>query len=531
MTKILSPLQEARKAYTPEVPEALKDISILTFESHKKLSMLKEVAPLFPNTSNEEVLRLEKGKKQSLVPKRIGVVFSGGQASGGHNVVWGLYDALKEAHKDSELIGFLEGPGGICTQKSRVLTQESLENFKNQGGFDLIGSGRTKIETEKQLAEAAKSVEALNLDGLVVIGGDDSNTNAAVLAEHFASLKLKTKVAGVPKTIDGDLQTEYIESSFGFDTACKVYSDLVGNIGKDALSAKKYTHFIKLMGRSASHIALECALKTHPNAVLISEEIAESKWSLKKIVDDLADLVEERSKAGKEYGIVLIPEGIIEFIPEMKVLIQELNSLLANGSDTSAIKRLSAGSKKCFESLPASIQKQLLLDRDPHGNVKVAQIESEKLLIEMVVKALKKRGFKGNFSPLNHYFGYEGRAALPSNFDATYCYALGKIAAALLVHDKTGYICAIKNLKKASDHWEPMGVPIASMLHMEVRHGKEKAVIEKALVDLKGGPFKALESKRKAWRLDDNYLCPGPIQFYGDKSLTDMPPLALELST
>lgn len=526
-----SPLQLERQNYQPKVPSVLESVDSIDFQTAASLKVLEDVAPQFSHTSQEEVYHLKEGSKKDLAALRVGVVFSGGQASGGHNVIWGLFDALQEVNASSKLIGFLNGPGGICDQKSVEITAEMLKPYRNQGGFDLIGSGRTKIETPEQLDQAKEAVKALDLDGLVIIGGDDSNTNAAVLAEHFAASGLKTKVAGVPKTIDGDLKTEYIESSFGFDTACKVYSDLIGNIAKDALSAKKYTHFIKLMGRSASHIALECALKTGANLALISEEIAEKKLSLAQIVGSIADLIENRSAADLNYGIILIPEGIIEFIPEMKVLIQELNTLLAQEGDSKALAGLTKESKACFESLPTSIQKQLLLDRDPHGNVKVAQIESEKLLIEMVEKELEKRAFKGSFSPLNHYFGYEGRAALPSNFDATYCYTLGKIAGALLAHGKTGYICAVQDLKKSADQWKPMAVPIASMLHMEMRKGKQKAVIEKALVDLAGGPFKAYAQKRDAWKLESAYTCPGPIQFSGPSELTDCPPLTLELST
>jgi diphosphate-dependent phosphofructokinase len=526
-----SQLQLERQNYKPTVPSVLESVASIEFEKSASLKVQNDVAPQFAHTSQEEVFTLKAGGKKELKPLRVGVVFSGGQASGGHNVIWGLFDAIKEVSESSKLIGFLNGPGGICDQKSVEITKQMLEPYRNQGGFDLIGSGRTKIETPEQLDQAKESVKALDLDGLVIIGGDDSNTNAAVLAEHFAAAGIKTKVAGVPKTIDGDLKTEYIESSFGFDTACKIYSDLIGNIAKDALSAKKYTHFIKLMGRSASQIALECALKTGANLALISEEIAQKKLSLGQIVDSIADLIEKRSAAGLSYGIILIPEGIIEFIPEMKVLIQELNTLLAQSSDSKALAKLSPASKACFESLPASIQKQLLLDRDPHGNVKVAQIESEKLLIEMVEKKLQQRAFKGSFSPLNHYFGYEGRAALPSNFDATYCYTLGKIAGALLAHGKTGYICAVKNLKQSAEKWKPMAVPIASMLHIEMRKGKQKAVIEKALVDLSAGPFQAYAEKRDAWSLESAYVCPGPIQFFGPTELTDRPPLTLELST
>lgn len=524
----LTPLQKERAAYRPKCSPILEAIDSLSFEPIGDAQIDPKIESLFPNTDARPVERLRGGEKRSFEPLRIGVVFSGGQAPGGHNVIWGLFDALKRLNSQSELLGFLNGPSGICDNETMPITEDTLADFRNQGGFDLIGSGRTKIETPEQFAASAATAKALNLDGIVVIGGDDSNTNAALLAEHFAKEGLKTRVAGVPKTIDGDLKTADIEASFGFHTACSVYCELIGNIAGDVLSAKKYTHFIKLMGRSASHIALECALHTQPNMALISEEIAEKKKSLRQIVDELTDLVESRAAQGKNYGIVLIPEGIIEFIPEMKSLISELNTLLAGHEGPEAISRLTSESKACFSSLPTSIQQQLLLDRDPHGNVKVAQIESEKLLIEMVTEELKKRGSKAKFAPLAHYFGYEGRAALPTNFDADYCYNLGMLSAALIAYNKSGSICAIKNLRDPATDWEPYSVPITSLLHIEMRKGKEKAVIEKALVKLEGPLFKRYAEHREKFAKEDCYRIPGPIQLFGPAELTDQRPFILE---
>jgi len=525
---ILSTLQKERAAYQPKCSPLLEAIDSLAFDPIGDAAIDPKIEALFPKTERRPIEKLTRGAKHSFEPLRVGVVFSGGQAPGGHNVIWGLFDALKKLNTHSELLGFLDGPSGICENKTMPITEEALADFRNQGGFDLIGSGRTKIETPEQFAASARTARDLDLDGIVVIGGDDSNTNAALLAEHFAKEGLKTRVVGVPKTIDGDLKTADIEASFGFHTACSVYCELIGNIAKDVLSAKKYTHFIKLMGRSASHIALECALHTQPNMTLISEEIAEKNKSLRQIVEEITDLVESRASQGKNYGIVLIPEGIIEFIPEMKTLISELNTLLAGHGGPEAISRLTSESKSCFSSLPTSIQQQLLLDRDPHGNVKVAQIESEKLIIEMVTEELKKRGSKAKFSPLAHYFGYEGRAALPTNFDADYCYNLGMLSAALIAYNKSGSICAIKNLSQPASTWEPYSVPITSLLHLEMRKGKEKAVIEKALVKLQGPLFKRFSEHRAKFARGDCYLIPGPIQLFGPPEITDQRPYILE---
>lgn len=448
---------------------------------------------------------------------RVGVVFSGGQAPGGHNVVTGLFDALKELHKENRLFGFLGGPSGIVSDKKIELTLDTLKNYRNQGGFDLLGSGRTKIETLQQLQGACKSCK--DLQGLVIIGGDDSNTNAALLAEHFLQENIDAKVVGIPKTIDGDLKNEHIEIPFGFDTACKVYAELIGNIERDALSSKKYTHFIRLMGRSASHITLECALTSYPNIALFSEEVASKKMTLDTVASYLAEKIQKRRGRQKEYGVILIPEGLIEFIPEVKTLISELNALLAKGSF--AFAQLSNASQRCYQSLPEGIQKQLLLDRDPHGNVQVSKIETEKLLAEMVRKKL------GTLSTVEHFFGYEGRSALPSNFDANYCYALGYMGALLIQEGVTGYIACIGNLHKKITEWKVKGVPLTSMLHIESRHGKDKAVIKKALVDLKGAPFAAFKMIRSKLEIEDHYRYMGPIQYYGSSDLVNSVPLSI----
>jgi pyrophosphate--fructose-6-phosphate 1-phosphotransferase len=534
MENKLSPVAAARAKYQPRRAAILSDLCALTFDPVGEAELDQEVAPLFPATERRPIEKIGSGASRSFSPLKVGVVFSGGQAPGGHNVIWGLFDALQALNADSTLFGFVGGPSGICSGQTLEITEQRLATYRNQGGFDMIASGRTKIETPEQFAAAEKTARDLDLDGIVIIGGDDSNTNAALLAEHFAAAGLKTRVAGVPKTIDGDLKTEYIEASFGFHTACSLYSELIGNIAKDVLSAKKYTHFIKLMGRSASHIALECALATQPNVTLISEEIAANNQSLKEIVGSLVDTIEARAECGKNYGIILIPEGIIEFIPEMKQLISELNTLLSKESDREnqaggeAVVRLSSEAKRCFTSLPTAIQQQLLLDRDPHGNVKVAQIESEKLLIEMCQTELKRRNSGAKFSPLAHYFGYEGRAALPTNFDADYCYNLGLLSGALIAHGKSGSICAIKNLRGPVCDWQPYSVPITSMLHLEMRKGKQKPVIEKALVDLEGSLFKSFAAKRKELSDSDAYIMPGPIQLFGPEEICDMRPAILE---
>jgi diphosphate-dependent phosphofructokinase len=524
-----SKLQALRIKYQPHLPIVLREIAKVCL-STKAVSYSKDspFAKLFPKTWGKELLHLDAAKHEKIGQKiKVGVVFSGGQASGGHNVIAGLFDALKEIHPESELIGFLGGPSGIIEGKSVEITTPLLLSYRNQGGFDLIGSGRTKIETEEQMKAALQVCQKLNLQGLVVIGGDDSNTNAAFLAEFFSASGADICVAGVPKTIDGDLRSADIEISFGFDTACKIYSELIGNIARDALSAKKYYHFIRLMGRSASHITLECALSTRPNLALIGEEIAKEKKTLKDLVDQIADLICKRSDAKKDYGVILIPEGVIEFIPEMKQLLRELNALLAQKNVNEAASALTPASKAVFQLLPETIQNQLLLDRDPHGNVQVSKIETERLFVSLVTQELKNR--KRKFNAVEHFLGYEGRCGMPSNFDANYCYSLGYTAAVLLRERANGYIAAIGDLTSAPAYWKPKGVPIASLFTIEKRQGKDKPVIQKALVDLDSKAFKYFASVRESWELQDCYLYPGPIQFFGEEALTNSIPQTLTI--
>ncbi|MCB1107717.1 MAG: diphosphate--fructose-6-phosphate 1-phosphotransferase [Chlamydiia bacterium] len=523
----MTPLQKHRLKYQPKLPKILEDLDHVTFKGNGATTSAqheKEIEQLFPKTFGRPLLTPTSDE----VPKKglkIGVVLSGGQAAGGHNVITGLFDALKKFHHESQLIGFLNGPSGIIEGESLNLSEDLLSNYRNQGGFDLIGSGRTKIETDEQLEKSLAVLDKLQLDGLVVIGGDDSNTNGAVLAEACLARGQKTKIIGVPKTIDGDLKNKYVDISFGFHTAASTYSEMIGNIARDAASAKKYTHFIKLMGRSASHIALECALSTHPNLCLIGEEVAEKKMTLKDVTNQIADLIEKRGNKGKNYGVILIPEGLIEFIPEMKILISELNTLLAKGKDETA---LSPEAKATFDFLPQEIRKQLLLDRDPHGNVQVSHIQTDLLFSTKVKEELKGRSsFKGKFSPVHHFFGYEGRAGLPTNFDATYCYALGHVAALLIRDGHTGYMSAVRHLTKPSEEWEICGIPITSLMNLEIRKGKEKPVIRKALVDLSSAPFKAFARNRDKWSVEDHYAFPGPIQFDGDPAITDQVPHSL----
>ncbi len=524
----MTPLEKERLKYRPPLPKILEELADVTFQGQGKTAAMgdeKEIAAQFPKTFGRPLLHAEKGAPPLAKALKVGVVFSGGQAPGGHNVIAGLFDALKKCHHESQLLGFLDGPSGIVEGKTLALSEDLLAKYRNLGGFDLIGSGRTKIETEEQLEKSVAVFEKLGLDGVVIIGGDDSNTNAAVLAEYCLTKGCRTKVIGVPKTIDGDLKNEYVDISFGFHTATATYAEMIGNIARDACSARKYTHFIKLMGRSASHIALECALKTQANLTLIGEEVAAKKMTLKQVTSQIADLVEKRSKEGKNYGVVLIPEGIIEFIPEMKTLIGELNALLAEGKDENG---LSAKAKETFTFLPKEIQQQLLLDRDPHGNVQVAHIQTDLLFSTTVKEEVKNRSsFEGKFSPLYHFFGYEGRAALPTNFDANYCYGLGHVAALLIRDGETGYMCALRHLTKPPAGWAPCAIPITSLMNLEVRKGKEKPVIQKALVDLDGAAFKAFDRARTKWMEEDHYLYPGPIQFAGDLSLTDQVPLSI----
>jgi len=525
-------LQEKRVEYTPLLPELFKDLDALDFKEGEPTSAKKDVEDLkkaFPHTFGRPILTAFSSGRKTHTPKKIGVVFSGGQASGGHNVITGLFDALKIFHQDSHLIGFLGGPSGIVENKTIELTSEIIHPYRNQGGFDLIGSGRTKIETDEQLKSSLETCKKLDLDGLVIIGGDDSNTNAAVLAEYFLEHSCKTCVVGVPKTIDGDLKNEHVEISFGFDTACKVYSEMIGNIERDALSAKKYYHFVRLMGRSASHIALECSLKTQPNFTFIGEEVLAKNKTLTDLVKELKDLILQRHNGGKNFGVVLIPEGLIEFIPEVKVLIKELNHFLADKTnvDKEEVKKaLSDEANRCFSELPEKIQDQLLLTRDPHGNVKVSQIETEALLIEMLKPHLQDIPFNA----VSHFFGYEGRCGIPSNFDANYCYSLGQLAALLIQHEKTGYMCCVSNLLNSPELWQAKALPVTMFMHLEMRKGKQKPVIEKALVDLKGKAYLYLVSQRQDWGLNDRYKFPGAIQYFGDKTITDTTPQLMDFN-
>lgn len=524
-------LQSCRQKYIPKLPVILHDIKKLKIETLR--SPTKNTADLqriFPKTLKQPKLTFTIDYDHEKNPLNIGVVLSGGQAAGGHNVITGIFDALKSLHPESTLYGFLNGPDGIVNNSTIELTASLLQRYRNQGGFDLIGAGRTKIETAEQFKSTCETVTALDLDGLVVIGGDDSNTNAALLAEHFLSKNIKTRVIGVPKTIDGDLKNEDIEISFGFDTATKTFSDIIGNLARDSLSAKKYYFFIKIMGRSASHVALECALQTHPNLTLISEEIEHENKSFRQLVEEICDLITLRSEIGKNYGVIVIPEGTIEFIQEFKVLIQKLNEIKIDPDSSKEFRieqtiSLNVDAKKSFDSLPVSIQEQLLLDRDPHGNVQVSKIETERLFIEAVELELQKRreegSYSGKFSPQPLFCGYEGRSCLPSNFDANYCYALGHVAALLVDSGKTGYMCCVKNLSRPVDEWQICGISIVTMIHMENRKGKLKPVIQKALVDLNGAPFKAFKAMRSDWIENDEYRFPGPIQFFGPADISD----------
>ncbi|MCF7889219.1 MAG: diphosphate--fructose-6-phosphate 1-phosphotransferase, partial [Victivallales bacterium] len=500
----------------------------------------------FPNTYGLPILTFENNEGPgSAKPIKAGVVLSGGQAPGGHNVIAGLYDGIKTISTENRLYGFLNGPGGLIDNKYIEITSEFLDEYRNTGGFDIIGSGRTKLETPEQFDKTAENCLALGINSIIIIGGDDSNTNACLLAEYFCTENIPIQVIGCPKTIDGDLKNEQIETSFGFDTACKLYAEMLGNLQRDANSAKKYWHFIKLMGRSASHITLECALQTHPNAALIGEEVAEQNKTLKQITDELANIIIERSEKGLNFGIVLVPEGLIEFIPEMKMLISELNDTIAEHSssfealceDSEKLEyitgKLSPEAARVYLTLPMDIRKQLIMDRDPHGNVQVSRIETEKLLIELLEVRLRtwsaEGKYSGKFNALSHFFGYEGRCAAPSNFDADYCYSLGYTAAALLGAGKTGYMASIKNLSKPADKWIAGGIPITMMMNIERRHGKPKPVIQKALVELDKGPFRHFAEHREYWAEDNDYTYPGPIQYFGPSEICDCITRTLEL--
>ena len=537
----ISALQIERAKYQPKVPNSLLGaVKLVVGEKTESVANQAEVKELFPNTYGMPLIKFEEGEVRKNRPAiNVAVILSGGQAPGGHNVISGIYDGIKKIHPDSRLYGFLGGPEGLIEHKYIELTGEIVDDYRNTGGFDIIGSGRTKLEEEWQFNKGLDISKDLDLSAIVVIGGDDSNTNACVLAEYYAAKKAGVQVIGCPKTIDGDLKNEMIEASFGFDTATKVYSELIGNIQRDANSAKKYWHFIKLMGRSASHIALECALKNQPNIALISEEVADKEQTLSEIVDYMAGIVAKRSENGDNFGVALIPEGVIEFIPEMKILIAELSDLLAEGSKaekefkhlrkshriTWVAEHISDASAKVFLSLPSGIATQLTLDRDPHGNVQVSLIETEKLLGEMVKKRLsqmkKSENFVGKFGTQYHFFGYEGRCAAPSNFDADYCYSLGYTASVLVSDGKTGYMSSVRNLTAPADEWIAGGVPITMMMNMEKRHGHLKPVIQKALVELDGAPFKYFASKRGEWAYKTKFVYPGPIQYFGPTEVCD----------
>ncbi len=542
--KTVSALHSARYAYKPKLPAVLngkpENLTLNFGKKTEAVSDRQELKQLFEHTYGKPLAQVQKGKNPDASKKiKAGVILSGGQAPGGHNVICGLYDGLKKGNADSVLLGFKGGPSGLLENDFVKFNDKIIDEHRNTGGFDIIGSGRTKIETPEQYAAAAATAKKNKLDALVIIGGDDSNTNAALLAEYFATHKIKTQVIGVPKTIDGDLKNDLIETSFGFDTACKTYSELIGNLARDANSAKKYWHFIKLMGRSASHIALECALQTQPNICLISEEVEAKKSTLRQITDDMCAVIAKRAENGENFGLVLIPEGLVEFIPEMKTLIAELNDKMALKKDEFESlhgfeekkawlqSNLSANSFSAFDALPAAIADQFLADRDPHGNVQVSRIDTEKLLALSVEKRLaemKKEGtYCGKFSSYTHFFGYEGRCAFPSNFDADYCYALGYNAFILIANGVTGYLSSVRNLVKAAKEWTAGGVPLTMMMNMEQRHGSKKPVIKKALVELNGKPFKKFASQREKWAVKTSYLFPGAIQYFGPAEVCDKP--------
>ncbi len=535
----ISALQKARYEYQPKLPGMLRhgiaEIGVKEGEATQSVADQAKIKALFPNTYGKKEITFEKGTNTSVAKKQVvGVILSGGQAPGGHNVVCGLYDALKAINPENVLYGFKNGPSGLIDDDYVVFDDEFINQYRNTGGFDIIGSGRTKLETEAQFEVATKVCQKHGITAIVIIGGDDSNTNAAVLAEYFAAHKTGVQVIGCPKTIDGDLKNDDIECSFGFDTATKTYSEVIGNIERDANSAKKYWHFVKVMGRSASHVALECALQTQPNICLISEEVAAKKMSLSQIADYIADSVEARANNGMNFGVAIIPEGVVEFVPEFSVLIAEINELLA-GAKAEAFnalatwkekyafieKGLTSESMNVFKILPEGIQKQLFLERDPHGNVQVSLIESEKLFSELVKNKLVERGFKGRFNPLHHFFGYEGRCAFPSNFDSDYCYSLGYNAAMLIQYGYTGYLSKISNLSKPASEWVAGGMPITKMMNIERRHGEDKPVIRKALVELDGKPFKYFEAHREEWAKETYFLYPGAIQYYGPAEVCD----------
>ncbi len=547
----LSPLQKARYEYSPKLPGMLRngiaEIAVKEGEKTTSAADQEKIAELFPNTYGEPEVTFEKGQNTSATKKQVvGVILSGGQAPGGHNVVSGLYDALKATNKENVLIGFKGGPSGLIEDNFIVFDDAYINEYRNTGGFDIIGSGRTKLETEEQFKIATEVCKKHGITAIVIIGGDDSNTNACVLAEYMAAHKTGVQVIGCPKTIDGDLKNEDIEISFGFDTATKTYSELIGNIERDCNSAKKYWHFIKVMGRSASHVALECALECQPNICLISEEVKAKKQSLSEIADYIADAVEKRAANGNNFGVVVIPEGVVEFVPEFSALISEINELLA-GSKADAFNALESWAEKyafiekglskeameVFAILPQAIQQQLFLERDPHGNVQVSLIESEKLFAALVgdkLKARKAAGtYTGKYATQTHFFGYEGRCAFPSNFDADYCYSLGYNAFMLIQYGYNGYLSKVSNLSRPAEEWVAGGMPITKMMNIERRHGEDKPVIKKALVELDGKPFKYFEAHRDEWAVETAYVFPGAIQYYGPTEVCDITTRTLAL--
>ena len=550
--KTLSPLQIERLKYKPKLPACLalgiNSLELIEGDKTQSVRDQEQIQNLFKNTYGKPVVTFKNSISMTASDqKNVGVILSGGQAPGGHNVIAGLYDALKQANSSNKLYGFLGGPSGIIDGKYIEFTDEFINQYRNTGGFDIIGSGRTKLETEEQFQKSLEVCKKLNISAVVIIGGDDSNTNAAMLAEWFVKNNAGIQVIGCPKTIDGDLKNEQIEISFGFDTATKTYAELIGNIQRDANSAKKYWHFIKIMGRSASHVALEAALQTQPNITLISEEVEEKKMSLEQIVNYMTDIIVRRADIGKNFGIAIIPEGLIEFIPEMKSMIANLNDIMASlETDPDFVNattirekfdivenRLDPDNAKVYNSLPVLIKGQLLADRDPHGNVQVSKIETEKLLIEMIstrLDELRSQGdYIGKFSPQSHFFGYEGRCAFPSNFDADYCYSLGYNAFALINFGLTGYLSSIRNLTAPADEWIAGGIPLTMMMNMEKRHGEMKPVIQKALVKLDGPVFKELEQNREDWAMNDRYLFPGAVQYFGPSCVCDVTTCTLQL--
>ena len=544
MTK--SALQIARAAYVPKMPVALRgSVRAVEGAATEAAGDKEEIKRLFPHTYGMPAVTFERGDAADPMPPiNAGVILSGGQAPGGHNVIAGLFDGLKAANPESRLFGFILGPGGLVEHKYMELTADIIDEYRNTGGFDMIGSGRTKLERREQFDKGLEILKELGISALVIIGGDDSNTNAAVLAEYYRSIGAGVSVIGCPKTIDGDLKNDLIETSFGFDTACKVYSEVIGNIQRDCNSARKYWHFIKLMGRSASHIALECALQTHPNVCIISEEVEANDLSLDEIVNRIARVVARRAAEGNNFGTVLIPEGLIEFIPAMKRLIAELNDFLArNKAEFKMIKKsvrhsyliskLSKENAALYASLPEGVARQLALDRDPHGNVQVSLIETEKLLAEMVDNRLsewKEEGrYRGKFATQMHFFGYEGRCAAPSNYDADYCYSLGYAASCLIRAGKTGYMASVRNTTAPAEEWTAGGIPITMMMNMEQRDGVMKPVIRKALVQLDGAPFRAYVAMRDEWAMTTDYVYPGPIQYFGPSEVCDAPTKTLQL--